>query len=145
MGHVAESEDVENEDSAATAIAMSSPVLESRSPGILSSAVHTEASSDAIEPPIPAPVGGGWREWERFSWYQNDLNAHIAAGLLQNEGVPTIIESVGVSVDATSPCTLWVPKELLHRARWILAWPPPTHAELIFLATGELVAEDSSS
>jgi hypothetical protein len=141
MEHVAELEG----DSAAAAITVSSPVLESRARGALSSAVYAEAPADALEPVFPAPVGGGWREWERFSRYRNDLDAHIIAGLLENEGVPTIIEPLGVSVDATSRCMLWVPKELLHRARWILAWPPPTDAELIFLATRELLAEDSSS
>jgi hypothetical protein len=145
MEHVAELEVVESHDSGAAAIALSSPVLESRSTDALSSTVYPEASSDALEPLFPMPPGGGWREWERFSRYRTDLDAHIVAGLLENEGVATIIESVGVSVDATSPCILWVPKGLVHRVRWILAWPPPTDAELIFLATGELVAEDLSS
>jgi len=143
MEHVAELEAVENQDLCAAAV--SAPVLEARSRDALSSAAYPDASSDAIEPFFPAPADGGWREWQRFSRYRSNLDAHIVAGLLENEGVPTIIESVGVSVDANSPCMLWVPKELSHRARWILAWPPPTDAELIFLATGELVAEDFSS
>jgi len=31
-----------------------------------------------------------------------------------------------------------VPRELAHRARWVLSWPAPSDAELTFLATGEL-------
>jgi len=33
--------------------------------------------------------------------------------------------------------------DLVHRARWIVAQPPPTDAELDFLATGKLPGADS--
>ena len=36
----------------------------------------------------------------------------------------------------TSYSIVWVPRELVRRARWILSWPAPTEAELTFLAVG---------
>ena len=83
-------------------------------------------------------------QWERFARYPNYVAAQIVAGLLENEGVPTLVESIGVFPDATSFSTIWVPKEFAHRARWVLAWPPPTDAELTFLATGELPADNEA-
>jgi hypothetical protein len=92
----------------------------------------------------PSPADAGRLQWERFARYPDYVAAHIVAGLLENEGVPAVVESIGVFPDVTSFSTIWVPKELAHRARWILAWPPPTEAELTFLATGELpVTTDS--
>src|ERR1700681_2758991 len=92
-------------------------------------------SAGAAEPPWDAPPYLLLREWERFARYPNYLAAHIVAGLLENEGVPTIVESIA-PLPGTDASAVWVPKELFHRARWILAWPPPTEAELLFLATG---------
>jgi len=73
--------------------------------------------------------------------YPNYLAAMIVAGLLESEGVPTIVESIG-PFPGTSSSAIWVPKELVHRARWILSWPPPTDSELTFLATGELLLDN---
>lgn len=77
----------------------------------------------------------------RFARYPNYLATHIVAGLLENEGVPTLVEFFA-PFPVTDSSAIWVPKELLHRARWILAWPPPTEAELLFLATGEFLSAD---
>jgi hypothetical protein len=101
------------------------------------SMAQLEVSAAAAEPPWSSFPRIDFREWRRFSRYPNFLAAHIVAGLLENEGVPTIVESYGVFPGADSSA-IWVPKELMHRARWILALSPSTDAELLFLATGEL-------
>ena len=104
--------------------------LESRASGM----AQLEPTSAIPEPPWPS--GPVLQDWERFERYPNYLAAHIVAGLLETEGVPTIIEAV-TPVTGVETSALWVPKKLVHRARWILAWPAPTDRELIFLATGE--------
>jgi hypothetical protein len=96
-----------------------------------------EVSAAAAEPPWPKFPRIDFREWRRFERYPNYLAAHIVAGLLENEGVPTIVESQGVFPGADTSA-IWVPKDLLHRARWILSLSSPSDAELLFLATGEL-------
>jgi hypothetical protein len=103
----------------------------------VSSMSQPEVSAAAAEPPWPIPPHTPFREWQRLDRYPNYLAAHIVAGLLENEGVPTIVESIGIFPD-TQFSSIWVPKELMHRARWILAFPPPTDNELTFLAIGEL-------
>jgi hypothetical protein len=98
---------------------------------------QVEVSAAAAEPPWPNQPRTDFRDWRQFARYPNYLAAHIVAGLLENEGVPTVVESFGVFPGADSSA-IWVPKELMHRARWILALSPPSDAELLFLATGEL-------
>ena len=104
--------------------------LESRA----SDMARLEPTSAIPEPPWP--TGPVFQEWERFERYPNYIAAHIVGGLLESEGVPAIIEAV-TPITGVETSALWVPKKLVHRARWILAWGPPTDKELIFLATGE--------
>jgi hypothetical protein len=82
--------------------------------------------------------------WEEFARFSHFWDGHILGGLLENEGIPTIIEFLWPSVDLKSYSVVWVPRELAHRARWILAWPAPSEEELIFLATGELPSSQDS-
>lgn len=93
-----------------------------------------DVTDAAVEPPEPFVPVTTLLEWECFADFPNLWAAYIVAGLLENEGVPTYIDSNSVF----SYATVFVPKPLAHRARWILALQPPTEAELIFLATGEL-------
>lgn len=102
----------------------------------VSNIAQMEVSAAAAEPVWPSPSPEFLREWERFARYPNYLAAMIVAGLLENEGVPTVVESIG-PFPGTNSSAVWVPRELVHRARWILAWPPPSDAELTYLATGE--------
>ena len=112
------------------------------------SAVEARAISST---PLPQPADAGanidppWFlspninpiEWQAFASYRNPLSAHIVAGLLESEGVPTIISGWSAFPGAI-PSVVWVPQQLMHRARWIAALEPPSDAELSFLATGEL-------
>src|SRR5205823_2487669 len=72
-------------------------------------------------------------EWEGFARYPNYLLAQILAGLLENEGLPAIVASLTAFPGVLS-ADVWVPKHLIHRARWIVALAPPSDAELLFLA-----------
>src|SRR4051812_33286161 len=88
---------------------------------VTSSVAHWEVSTAPADPPPRAPRPHGSRgDWQRFEHYPNYLAACIVAGLLENEGVPAVIESSGIFPD-TESSAIWVPGELMHRARWILA------------------------
>jgi hypothetical protein len=109
-------------------------------------------SSRPSGPPVDAAAQLTWpqrrrpeyQRWEEFVRYPNFWEAHIIGGLLRAEGLPTRIEFMWPSLDLMSYSVVWVPKGLSHRARWILAWPPPTDAELTFLATGEMGPAEES-
>src|SRR5262245_55456557 len=114
-------------------------------------AVEARARSDApgldaiaatygSEPPWSLPPNLAEIEWETFAHYPNYLAAQIMAGLFENEGLPSIV-AAWASFPGVGSAALWVPKPLMHRARWIAAQAAPTDAELLFLATGELPSE----
>ena len=90
------------------------------------------------EPPFFLPPDFSSIEWEIFGRYSNYLAAEIVAGLLESEGLPCIVESAA-ALPGVGWATILVPKQLMHRGRWIIALGPPGDAELIFLATGELL------
>jgi hypothetical protein len=82
--------------------------------------------------------------WEEFARFSNYWEGHVLAGLLRNEDVPAKLIFLWPSFDAGFSLVL-VPRELLHRARWVLSWPAPSEAELTFLATGELLSGQEGS
>jgi len=65
------------------------------------------------------------------------LEAHIVAGRLNVEGVPTIVLAA-LGFEFPDNAEILVPRSLVHRARWVLAWPAMTDDDLLFLATGEI-------
>jgi hypothetical protein len=99
---------------------------------------QAEVTDAATEPPESFAPPKTTVQWIAFAHYPNEWDAHIVAGLLENEGVPAAIETNGVFPGAMGDSTVWVPQPLAHRVRWILALLPPTEAELTFLAVGEL-------
>ena len=89
------------------------------------------------EPPWPEFPSHQEVQWERFMRFPGPMEAHIVAGRLNVEGVPTVVLSApGLELPFTAE--ILVPRSLLHRARWVLAWPPVSEEELLFLATGEM-------
>ena len=121
-------------------LAERSSVVEARS---LSSPAQVAAGAAALEPEPP------WRpgpeitpiEGEAFAVYPHYLAAHIVSGVLENEGLLTVVTACTAFPGVASD-TLWVPRHPMHRARWIAALSPPSDAELLFLATGELVPDE---
>lgn len=96
------------------------------------------AGDSAAQVPWPQPQLQNPVRWEVFASFPNFWEGQILAGLLNNEDVPAIVEFTWPDFGMQSYSVVRVPCELAHRARWILAWPPPTEAELTFLATGEM-------
>jgi hypothetical protein len=100
------------------------------------SQLDATAATYGSEPPWFLPPNLARIEWEMFAHYPNYLAAQIVAGLFENEGLPSIV-AAWASFPGIGSSTLWVPKQLMHRARWIAALAGPTDAELLFMATGE--------
>ena len=92
----------------------------------------------AAQMPWPQPSPREYVQWDEFERYPSFCTGHIIGGLLENEGVPVIVEFLWPGPDLRSYSVVYVPRELVHRARWILAWSPPSEAELTFLATGQM-------
>jgi len=61
---------------------------------------------------------------------------------LEFEEVPYKVEARALENGRESQFCVFVAKALAHRARWIVAQPPPSDEELNFLATGELPGKD---
>jgi hypothetical protein len=124
-------------DGQATALVIErSDALEARStrgtPPFDTAAAVLEPEPSWLPPPDITRI-----DWEAFGDYPHHLAAHIFAGLLDSEGVPTIVMA-WTAFPGVASATLWVPKHLMHRARWIAALAPPSDTELLFLATGGL-------
>ena len=91
----------------------------------------------ATEPPWPEPPSDQEVRWIHFMRFPGPLAAHIVAGRLNVEGVPTVVLSA-LALDLSNVAEILIPCHLTHRARWVLAWPPVSEEELQFLATGEI-------
>ena len=77
-------------------------------------------------------------DWPVAALFSDLASAQVIVGLLEWEGVPTHLVVGNPLLGQLQGCEIYVPPELLHRARWILASAPFSDAELTFLATGEL-------
>ena len=114
-----------------------------------STSAATSASHQTIHPELAAPQPRGpaasqfHPHWEEFARFSNFWEGHVLAGLLRNEDVPAKVIFLWPVFDAGFSAVL-VPRELLHRARWVLSWPVASDAELTFLATGELESSRES-
>ena len=104
-------------------------------------AVEPGPSDAASEPPWPELPPHQKVQWERFMRFPGPMEAHIVAGRLNADGVPTIVLAAP-GLEFLFTAEILVPKALLHRARWVLAWPPASEVELLFLATGEIGTTD---
>jgi len=100
-------------------------------------------SQQTIHPELAAPQSP-WQEssqlyahWEEFASFPNHWEGYVLAGLLRNEDVPARVIFLWPAFNSGFSA-VFVPRELIHRARWVLSWPVASDAELLFLATGEL-------
>jgi hypothetical protein len=100
-------------------------------------AVGLGPSDATAEPPWPELPAGQELRWERFMRFAGPFEAHIVAGRLNLEGVPTVLLSA-LGPDLSDKAEILVPCHLMHRARWVMAWPSVPDEELQFLATGEI-------
>jgi hypothetical protein len=80
-------------------------------------------------------------EWTAFRTLSDPASAEALVELLMKRGVPARIAAPPALPGMAGCCSISVPLELLHRARWIAPELPYDDAELAFLATGRLDAE----
>lgn len=114
-----------------------------------SASVASSTSHQTTQPELAAPQPRGpaasqfHARWDEFARFSNFWEGHVLAGLLRSEDVPAKVIFLWPVFDAGFSLVL-VPRELLHRARWVLSWPAASGAELTFLATGELELSQES-
>jgi hypothetical protein len=113
-------------------------------PVVRSVRVQPGPSDASAEPPWPEFPSHQKVPWERFMSFPGAMEAHIVAGRLNAEGVPTLVLSAP-GFETLFTAEILVPKALLHRARWVLSWPPASEEELLFLATGEIAPSDGQT
>jgi hypothetical protein len=65
--------------------------------------------------------------------------------LFNNEGLPAELILGSPLFGNANGCEIRVPKELVHRARWILSQAQFSDAELTYLATGEMGGDRDGS
>lgn len=63
------------------------------------------------------------------------LAAEVLANFLRTHGVDALVHNLSPLPGLEQGAEVWVPRALLHRARWLNAVPSPTEAELETLAT----------
>jgi hypothetical protein len=80
--------------------------------------------------------------WQLFASYGDVASAEAVAGLLRSEGVPVQLTSDEPIPGLVKDVRLFVPSDLLHRAKWIVSQTQISEAELIFLATGQRSTDD---
>jgi hypothetical protein len=77
-------------------------------------------------------------EWVLFRTFTDIGSAEVVCAWLLSEEVPAKVDTVSFESALAVQYHLYVRSDLAHRARWVVAQPPPTDAELEFLATGKL-------
>lgn len=77
-------------------------------------------------------------EWELFQTFTDVGSAEVMCAWLLSEEVPARVDTRSLESSLEMQYRLWVPRDLLHRARWVIAQSGPTEAELEYLATGKL-------
>ncbi|HEX3912319.1 MAG TPA: hypothetical protein VHW71_02325 [Steroidobacteraceae bacterium] len=65
-------------------------------------------------------------------------SGHVIVTLFNREGLPAKLILGNPLLGDANGCEIQIPRELAHRARWILSQAELTDAELTYLATGEL-------
>jgi hypothetical protein len=76
--------------------------------------------------------------WVRVAAYSDRISAEAILGLLTEESLPCYIGSNEYVPGLGSHFAVFVPADLMHRARWILEQARVSEEELTFLATGTL-------
>jgi hypothetical protein len=77
-------------------------------------------------------------EWQVVATYSDVASGHVIVTLFNREGLPAQLILGNPLFGNANGCEIRVPRELAHRARWILSQAELSDAELTYLATGEL-------
>ena len=77
-------------------------------------------------------------DWELFQTFTDIGSAEVMCAWLLSEEVPARVDTQSFESSLEIRYRLWVRRDLIHRARWVIAQPAPTETELEYLATGKL-------
>jgi hypothetical protein len=77
-------------------------------------------------------------EWQVVATLTDVASGHVIVTLFNREGLPAKLILGNPLLGDANGCEIRVPREVAHRARWILSQAEFTDAELTYLATGEL-------
>jgi hypothetical protein len=77
-------------------------------------------------------------EWQVVETFSDVASGHVVVTLFNREGLPANLILGNPLLGDANGCEIRVPREMAHRARWILSQAEFTDAELTYLATGEL-------
>ena len=77
-------------------------------------------------------------EWQVVATFSDVSSGHVIVTLFNREGLPAKLILGNPLLGDVNGCEIRVPREVAHRARWILSQAEFTDAELTYLATGEL-------
>jgi hypothetical protein len=83
-------------------------------------------------------------DWVAFRSFPDESAAVALCGQLRSSECPAKFESRAIGNAVETQYTVFVPKSLEHRARWIIAQLPISDEELEFLATGKLPGQDQT-
>jgi hypothetical protein len=84
-------------------------------------------------------------DWSIVATFGDRISAQAVVGLLDSEKLPCRLISNEPLPGLGSEFAVLVPKDLLHRAKWICAEARVSEQELTFLATGEMPGESEKS
>jgi hypothetical protein len=73
-------------------------------------------------------------DWELFQTFPDETAAGTLSGKLRASDCPTKINARQLSTALETEYCVFVPRSLIHRARWIVAQLPISEAELESLA-----------
>jgi hypothetical protein len=76
--------------------------------------------------------------WQSLVTVYDTLSAQVLAERLNGDGVPTRVRADSEIFGVARTCEIFVPAELLPRAKSLLASSQFSDAELTYLATGRL-------
>lgn len=83
-------------------------------------------------------------EWQVVATFSDFASGHVIVTLFNREGLPAKLILGNPLLGDANGCEIRVPREMAHRARWILSEAEFTDAELTYLATGELGSNEET-
>jgi hypothetical protein len=81
--------------------------------------------------------------WQLLVTVFDTLSAQVLSERLNNEGVPTRLQSDSELLGVARACKVLVPAAQMHRARSLLSSEQLSDAELAYLATGEISTDST--
>ena len=82
---------------------------------------------------------------EQVATFDDEVSAEILAGMLRSEGVPVDVRADSTLPGLVAEVQVYVPRSLVHRARWFMNSLKVSETELNYAATGELSGNKDDS